>query len=134
MLFPSIDPNGRFRERRAAARRRRRIRRGALIGTLLLGVVVLGAGARFVGGPPGQSLRRPASAAFVAADVPAGHRSLPVEVRGVHVTMGLASLPGKLDEYLALAKDGLTAIELDVKDENGQIAFAGSMPSLARRV
>ena len=37
--------------------------------------------------------------------------------------MGLASLPGKLEEYLDLQRDGLTAIELDVKDENGQVAF-----------
>jgi len=134
MLFPSIDPNGRFRERRAAARRRRRIRRGALIGTLLVGVVVLGAGAEFVGGRPASSARRPSSAVVVPAAVSAGHRSLPVEIRGVHVSMGLASLPGKLDEYLALAKDGLTAIELDVKDENGQIAFPARMPSLATKV
>ena len=37
--------------------------------------------------------------------------------------MGLASLPGKLDEYLDLERDGLTALELDVKDENGEIGF-----------
>ncbi len=37
--------------------------------------------------------------------------------------MGLASLPGKLDEYLDLERDGLTTLELDVKDENGEIGF-----------
>ena len=37
--------------------------------------------------------------------------------------MGLASLPGKLDEYLDLEREGLTALELDVKDENGEIGF-----------
>ena len=49
---------------------------------------------------------------------------MPVEVRGVHVTGALASLPGKLDEYVRLTKYGLNTIELDVKDEGGEIAFA----------
>src|SRR5574338_1093820 len=106
MLFPPIDPNGRFRERRAAARRRRRLRRGTLIGALLVAVVVLGAGAQFVHGGGSASPGATPSATEVAASAPARHRSLPVEVRGVHVTMGLASLPGKLDDYLALQKDG----------------------------
>ena len=35
----------------------------------------------------------------------------------------LASLPGKFDEYLELEREGLTAVELDVKDENGEIGF-----------
>lgn len=133
MLFPPIDPNGRFRERRAAARRRRRLRRGALSGMLLIGVVVLGAGAQLVGGGTSSS-GEPSTAALAHAVAPSGHRSLPVEVRGVHVTMGLASLPGKLDDYLELQKDGLTAVELDVKDERGQIAFASPASALATRV
>jgi hypothetical protein len=132
MLFPPIDPNGRFRERRAAARRRRRVRRGALIGMLLLGVVVLGAGAQFVGGGAKPSSGPMSTLATTAA--PSGHRSLPIEVRGVHVTMGLASLPGKLDDYLALEKDGMTAIELDVKDENGQIGFTTHASPLVAKV
>jgi hypothetical protein len=48
--------------------------------------------------------------------------------------MGLASLPGKLDEYLDLESDGLTALELDVKDENGQIGFSGRGLPLASKV
>ena len=40
--------------------------------------------------------------------------SVPREIRGVHVTMSLASLRGKLKQYLALP--GLNTIELDVKD------------------
>jgi hypothetical protein len=61
--------------------------------------------------------------ATLAAQPTSGPRTLPIELRGVHVTMGLASLPGKLDEYLDLENDGLTALELDVKDENGEIGF-----------
>jgi hypothetical protein len=56
----------------------------------------------------------------------------PAVIRGVHVTMALASIPGKLDEYLSLS--GLNAIELDVKDENGEIGFVPSAVPLARQI
>jgi hypothetical protein len=60
-------------------------------------------------------------------------RPLPDEVRGVHVTMALAGLPGKLNEYVAMKAAGLNTIELDVKDENGDIGFPVNVP-LARKV
>ena len=106
------------------------MRRGALIGTLLAGVMLLGAGAQFVGGagsPTTTDLR--AMAAGRAGST--GPRPLPLEVRGVHVTIGLASLPGKLEDYVDLERDGLTSIELDVKDENGQIGFTRPAMPLA---
>ena len=56
----------------------------------------------------------------------------PAEVRGVHVTMALASIPGKLDHYLSIP--GLTAIEVDVKDENGEVGFLLPANHLARKV
>ena len=61
-------------------------------------------------------------------------RPLPDEVRGVHVTMALASLQGKLAEYIALKRYGLNTIELDVKDENGEIGFVPSSVPLARAI
>jgi hypothetical protein len=78
-------------------------------------------GAQFVGTEAGGEPA--ADLATLAATPASGPRTLPIELRGVHVTMGLASLPGKLDEYLDLEQDGLTALELDVKDENGEIGF-----------
>ncbi len=52
----------------------------------------------------------------------------------MHVTMALASLPGKLEEYLALRRFGLNALELDVKDENGHVGFVTpDLPALARQ-
>jgi hypothetical protein len=121
MLFPPIDPNERFRERRAAVRRRKRLRRAAASAAVLVAVLLLGMGAQFVGT---QAPARPvADLATLPATPSSGPRTLPIELRGVHVTMGLASLPGKLDEYLDLERDGLTALELDVKDENGEIGF-----------
>jgi hypothetical protein len=132
MLFPPIDPNERFRERRAAARRRKRLRRSAVLCAFLLAIGLLGVGARFVGTTDGQ----PAATdlATLAASPNAGPRTLPIELRGVHVTMAVASLPGKLDEYLDLEHDGLTALELDVKDENGEVAFTPSAVPLAKSV
>ena len=58
--------------------------------------------------------------------------SPPKTIRGVHVTMALASIPGKLDEYLSLS--GLNTIQLDVKDENGEIGFVPSAVPLARSI
>ncbi len=57
---------------------------------------------------------------------------VPKEIRGVHVTLGLASIPGKLDEYTDIP--GLNTIQLDIKDENGEIGFYRLAPTLAKRV
>jgi hypothetical protein len=130
MLFPPIDPNERFRERRATVRRRKRLRRTAAVGTVLLAVLVVGMGAQFMAT---ENAPDPAAdLATLAAAPTGGPRTLPIELRGVHVTMGLASLPGKLDEYLDLERQGLTALQLDVKDENGEVGFVSSaIPRLA---
>src|SRR4029079_12814408 len=56
-----------------------------------------------------------------------------VEIRGVHATAALASIPGKLAEYEALTRYGLNTIELDVKDEGGEIGFNPSGVALARK-
>jgi hypothetical protein len=133
MLFPPLDPNERFRERRAAVRRRKRLRRSALIAMSLGAVALLGVGSQIVGGTCTTRSPAAADASSVSAQT-SRPRSLPIEIRGVHVTMGLASLPGKLREYLDHERDGMTALELDVKDERGQVAFTARAVSLARSV
>ena len=133
MLFPPIDPNERFRSRRAAARRRKRLRRAVLIGAALAAVTALGVGAQYVSSDAEPSPAQPL-AALPTAPPTGGPRALPVEIRGVHVTMALASLEGKLDEYLGLADEGMTALELDVKDENGEVGFVRPAVPLARAV
>ena len=79
MLFPPIDPNERFasvsrfeaQEAPAAS---------PLIGSLLAGVVLLGAGARFVGGTtPATDAEGQTTLAAIEAS---GPRTLPVEIRG----------------------------------------------------
>ena len=134
MLYPSMDPNERFRARRGSARRRKRRRRAAIAAILLFAVLALAGGMTLAGKTDQKSSTGytvdVADDAVVVASRP---RPLPVEVRGVHVTGALASLPGKLDEYAALKKDGLNTIELDVKDEGGEISFAPSGVPLARK-
>ena len=101
---------------------------------VLIAVAALGLGASFVGSSSSpSSTPDPATLAAVASQVSAP-RALPIELRGVHVTMGLASLPGKLEEYVDLESEGLTALELDVKDENGEIGFVSNALPLARSI
>jgi hypothetical protein len=51
----------------------------------------------------------------------------------VHITGPVLST-GKLGDYIALKKDGLNTLEVDVKDENGEVSFVRGAPALARRV
>ena len=46
--------------------------------------------------------------------------------------MALASLDGKIAEYLKLVDEGMNTLELDIKDENGEIGFLPSSVPLAR--
>jgi len=134
MLYPSLDPNERFRARRDAVRRRKRRRRAALAAVLLVGVLALAGGMTLAGKSDKTAGVRHADAAsgIETLQVATRPRPLPVEVRGVHVTAPLASLPGKLDQYADLTRYGLNTIELDVKDEGGEIAFPPGVP-LARK-
>jgi hypothetical protein len=139
MLFEPLDPNSRFRERRAQALRRKRRRRVAVAGVLLLGTAAVAGGAQLVDRPSSTATKAGATtptAASTTAPKPAVVRSRPVpaEVRGVHVTVALASLPGKLEQYMKLRSSGLNTIELDVKDENGEIGFVPSSVPLASKV
>ncbi len=141
MLFEQMKPNERFRARREDARRRRRRRRAVAVGFLLAVTASLAAGSKFVIQDDGKSAagaKESPAAAKPAVQQPTpsvkAPRKLPEEVRGIHVTMALASLDGKLAEYLKLVGEGMNTIELDVKDENGEIGFVTSAVPLAREV
>jgi hypothetical protein len=127
----NFDPNQRFRERRQASRRRKRIRRVAGGSALLLAGAALAAGARGLdSGGPAQAT--PAAKKKTSPEQRRDRPPVPTEMRGVHVTMALASIPRKLEQYAATP--ALNAIQLDVKDENGEVAFYGLAPRLARQV
>lgn len=136
MLYPSMDPNERFRSRRAQVRRKKRRRRAALFAVLLLCVLALAGGMTLAGkgGSPPARVARPQTLVLpVSAPSTARPRPLPVEIRGVHVTGPLASLPGKLQEFVAMKRFGLNTIELDIKDEGGEVGFnPRSVPLVAR--
>ena len=124
------DRNARHRERRRQQRRRQvRRRRAVAVAVLLALAAGITLGARSVGG--GSSARGAGERPETGNTSSSGHASVPREMRGVHVTMSLASLPGKLQQYLALP--GLNTIELDVKDETGRVGFVPSAVPLASR-
>jgi hypothetical protein len=132
-ILQPVDPNERSQARRQARRKQLRRRRLTAAGVLL---ALVGAG--IAGGVIATHVHRHSPPVRAAARAPrakaATPRPYPAEVRGVHVTMALASIPGKLESYVAMKKEGLNTIELDVKDENGEIAFPPAGVPLARRV
>ena len=137
MLQPvELDPNHRFRMRREQARRRRRMRQGSVLAVVALSAAAVALGARFLDAGERTSAVGGSGTATPAEPEPKEPepRPYPAEVRGVHVTMALASIPGKLDEFMRWTRYGLTALQLDVKDENGEVAFASRHAPLAREV
>ena len=132
MLQP--DPNERFRQRRNQHRRRIARRRLTALATLVLAFGAVALGFRFLGETDTGATHAPAAAATPETAPVVAQRTLPAEIRGVHVTMALLSLPGKLDEYIGMSDEGLTALEVDVKDENGEVAFTSADAPLARKI
>jgi hypothetical protein len=126
------DPNSASRERRRARRRRQvRIRRAVALGVLLALAAGVALGARAVGGG-GHAQAKAGKTTPARPTRPHGRPPVPDPIRGVHVTMGLASLPRKFQQYVVMP--GLNAIELDVKDENGRVGFVSPSVPLARRI
>ena len=131
-MEPFLDPNDRFRERRAQSRRRRRLRRTVGAIALLLAAAAVAVGAGFLPDRGEKTSAEPAAVKKKAAAPKRTGPPVPEEIRGVHVTMALASLDGKLAEYTRIP--GINTIQLDVKDENGEVAFHRLAPPLAKRV
>jgi hypothetical protein len=135
-ILQPVDPNERYRRRRRLKQRRRRVRRAfaALVLVLLVGGFAFGAHTLSNRPGAGTTVAVKRAVAVEPAKTKPHFRHLPAEIRGVHVTMALASIPGRIDQYLALAGEGLNTIELDVKDENGDVAFVPSAVPLARQI
>jgi hypothetical protein len=132
-LFESFEPNERFRQRRAQARRRRQYRRRAAIGALallLVAVAAMAIGATVIHNDSSTPSTKAAPKTEKKQAVP--RMPVPQEIRGVHVTPALASDSTKIDEYLAIP--GLNTLQVDVKDENGEVGFLMPNTTLARKV
>jgi hypothetical protein len=134
VVLQPVDRNAHYKERRRKQRRRRRMRRMTAIG----GLVVIAGGVAYaaqVARDRGEAARTPERVKQVVAEGPkqvVKPLATPKTIRGVHVTMALASIPGKLDEYLSLS--GINTIQLDVKDENGEVGFVPSAVPMARSI
>ena len=122
MLFEQMEPNERFARgvrQPAAAADAVGVAFGLLLG--ITATATLGA-LRHRRRPRS---RRPEGAARGEQAGQAGPREAAAcasdEVRGIHVD-GAASLDGKLAEYLELVDED-EHVQLDVKDENGEIGF-----------
>jgi hypothetical protein len=97
-------------------------------------LVSLAAGFAWSARKIGDQSQQPAAPA--AARKPAPKRPAlptpPKEIRGIHITMDLANVPGRYREYLKVP--GLNTIELDLKDESGHVAYPFESVPLARKV
>ncbi|MGC9974629.1 MAG: putative glycoside hydrolase [Gaiellaceae bacterium] len=134
MVLEPVDPNARFHKRRASARRRRKLRRTAFLLTLVISAILGGLAVWVTGlgtGHVSEAAKRGTTGTSASAQKDS---FLPKEIRGIHVTMTLASLKGKLAEYASLKNEGLNTIVLDVKDENGAVAFSSPEAPLASEI
>ncbi|MDQ2984544.1 MAG: putative glycoside hydrolase [Actinomycetota bacterium] len=120
------------RELKRKQQRRRRVVLGAIL-VAFVGGLALGASAGSGGhSTKAKPKRAVASAKKAKPKGPPLHAARPKDIRGVHVTMALASLPGKIAQYASIS--GLNTIELDVKDENGKVGFVPSSVPLAKAI
>jgi hypothetical protein len=130
-IASDIDYGERRRHERELRRRQiRRRRLAALTVLVVLGGAALFGLTRLLSGSAGAAsvVLVPVRSALPASQF---HSTLPEEIRGVHVTGPLMSLPGKFQQYLALERYGLNTVEVDVKDESGNVAFIKGAPTLA---
>ena len=119
-------------QRRRQARDRRTVAGG---GSRLALARPARAGARAASATAAARRRRPARSQSRQPAAPrAGspfRRALPDEIRGVHVTMALAVAAREARGSTSRCAAGLNTIELDVKDENGQIGFVDARRAIA---
>ena len=137
----SIQAELEERRRRRREEKRKRIRRRRIVALVVLGAIlalVVLTGFMLAGnGSEADGKGTTATTTTTtkrAAAVNLHPVKVPKEIRGVHVTMALASIKGKMAEYYALKDEGLNTIELDVKDENGEVGFIPSAVPLAKQI
>ena len=132
-IASDIDYSELRRRRREERKRQVRRRRLSALGVLtLLAAAALFGLAKLVSGVTAGAtsvLLEPAASAMPASTF---RRATPEEIRGIHITGPLMSLPGKFKQYLALKKNGLNTVEVDLKDESGNVSFERGAPAIAR--
>lgn len=132
--------NSRRSKQRATARAQQRRRRVVAVSLLLVPVAIAAFAFtwnRSAPTPPAASTEQPTSSTpreSAAEQAVGGRVPMPDHVRGVHVTSYAVATPRLFEPIMALAdpKVGMNTIQIDVKDERGEIAFTTPIP-LARK-
>jgi hypothetical protein len=133
-IASDIDYSELRRQRREERRRRIRRRRLTALGVLALLVAAALIGlVKLVNGVTAGATSVFLQPAAQAMPTSPFRRPTPEEIRGVHITGPLMSLPGKFQQYLALRKQGLNTVEIDLKDESGNVSFERGAPAIARK-
>lgn len=127
--------NSRRAKQRAEARSTQRRRRVIAVSILLLPVAIAAFAFTWSRSAPQPKPRAADPAATLpdqsAAEQAVGGRvPMPNHVRGVHVTSYAVATPDLYEPIIRLAdpKIGMNAIQIDVKDERGEIAFSTPIP------
>jgi hypothetical protein len=111
-----------------------RRRRLVALGILIAIAAAVSATVATLAGGSSEPRGSPANTAASRKATKPQMRPRPKEIRGVHVTMSLAAIPGKIDRYLALRRHGLNTLEVDLKDESGQVGFVYPTVGLAQKI
>ena len=127
--------NSRRAKQRASARAQQRRRRMIAVTILLLPVAIAAFAFTWSRSSPAPKETKPVATTTTprqsAAEQAVGGRiAMPDHVRGVHVTSYAAATPSLFEPIMALAdpKVGMNAIQIDVKDERGELAFSTPIP------
>ena len=129
--------NSRRAKQRAAARHAQRRRRMILVALLLLPVAVAAFAftwSRAEAPPPApEAVAQTVPETSQAVAATGGRVAMPDHIRGVHVTSYGVATPSLWEPILNLADPGvgMNAIQIDIKDERGEVAFQTPIP-LAR--
>ena len=127
--------NSRRAKQRASARGQQRRRRMVAVAILLLPVAVAAFAFTWSRSNPAPKKAKPVAATTAprqsAAEQAVGGRvAMPDHIRGVHATSYAVATPSLFEPIMALAdpKVGMNAIQIDVKDERGELAFSTPIP------
>jgi hypothetical protein len=128
---------------RSQMRRTHRRRRALALGSVAVVVCVAagawtslgGGGERRVPVDRHQTVVLPKVAVLPKPKNGVQHVAMPKFVRGVHVSLGIAGEPAKMAAFENLTSKGLNTLEIDIKDENGEVGFTTSeAPALAKKI
>ena len=121
-------------------RRTHRRRRAAALASIAVVVCVAAGAWTSLGGgnqkrvPVDLKSSTPAVAPPKVKAVASNHVAMPKLVRGIHVSLAVAGSPAHMSQFMNLTSKGLNTLEIDVKDENGEVGFKVGAPALAKKI